>query len=168
MDKLLSQQAKFQNFSKQDCSFVLMVDVLPKALGEIYLWSKILCFVGCCHAKISQTMAFHAVLLVSFESFWWIGVHQLALRLFGVRRWKLFIIQPLNHLCDLTIKLSHHELNITDIHWNSCHDVSFLPSCHEFRWISIVGKWMDVGVRSIPVLKRKKTWKDLTTVSHLK
>jgi hypothetical protein len=37
MDKLLSQEAKFQNFSKQDCSFVLMVDVLPKALGEIYL-----------------------------------------------------------------------------------------------------------------------------------
>jgi hypothetical protein len=34
MDKLLSQEPKVQSFSQQDCSFVFLADVLPKALGE--------------------------------------------------------------------------------------------------------------------------------------
>jgi hypothetical protein len=37
MDELLSQEAKFQSFRQEDCSFVFLADVLPKALGEIYL-----------------------------------------------------------------------------------------------------------------------------------
>jgi hypothetical protein len=50
MDELLSQEAKFQSFSQQDCSFVFLADVfLPKAFGE--------------------TVALHAVLLLSSESF---------------------------------------------------------------------------------------------------
>jgi hypothetical protein len=49
MDKLLSQEAKFQSLSQRDCSFVFLADVLPKAFGE--------------------TVALHAVLLLSSESF---------------------------------------------------------------------------------------------------
>jgi hypothetical protein len=69
MDQLLSQEAKFQSFNQEDYSFVFLADVLPKTLGEIYLWSKVVCFVVFCNAKISQTMAFHVVFLVFFESF---------------------------------------------------------------------------------------------------
>jgi hypothetical protein len=29
-----------------------------------------------CHVEISQTMTMFAVLLVSFDSPWWVGVHQ--------------------------------------------------------------------------------------------
>ncbi len=40
------------------------------------------------------TRVFHAALLVSLESSWWVGVHQLGLRLFGAMVWKLLIIEP--------------------------------------------------------------------------
>jgi hypothetical protein len=53
---------------------------------------SLFCFV--CHAEISRTMALHAVLLVSSESSWQVGVHQLGLRLFGATVWKLLIIEP--------------------------------------------------------------------------
>ncbi len=39
-------------------------------------------------------MAFHATLLVSLESSWWVGVHKLGLRLFGATVWT--IIEPLS------------------------------------------------------------------------
>ncbi len=47
-----------------------------------------------CHSEISQTTALHAVLLVSLESSWWVGVHRLGLRLFGATVLKLLIIEP--------------------------------------------------------------------------
>jgi hypothetical protein len=47
-----------------------------------------------CHFVISQTMALHVMLLVFLGSSWWIGVHQLGLRLFGAMVWKLLIIEP--------------------------------------------------------------------------
>jgi hypothetical protein len=52
---------------------------------QVFLW------VFLCHVnKIPQTTALHAVLL---ESSWWVGMHQLGLRLFPATRWKLLIIE---------------------------------------------------------------------------
>jgi len=65
---------------------------------NIYLSSKVVCFlfyfVSFCHAELSWTMAFHATLLVSLESSWWVGVHQLGFRLFGATMWTLLMIEP--------------------------------------------------------------------------
>jgi len=60
---------------------------------NIYLWTKVVCFVLFCNAEISQTMVLHVALLVSSESSRWVGVHQLGLRLFGGQVWKLMIIE---------------------------------------------------------------------------
>jgi hypothetical protein len=60
----------------------------------IYLWSKVIFFVLFCHAKISQIMALHVTLLISLQSFQWVGVHQVCLTLFGTTVWKLYIIEP--------------------------------------------------------------------------
>ncbi len=46
-----------------------------------------------CHPEISQTTVLHVTLLVSYESSWWVQVHQLGLRLFGATVWKLLIIE---------------------------------------------------------------------------
>ncbi len=60
-----------------------------------YLWSKVVCFVlFVSHTKFFETMVLHVVLLVSSKSSWWVGVHQLGLRLFGVTVRKLLIIEP--------------------------------------------------------------------------
>ncbi len=87
------------------------------ASGGIYLWSKVVCFVlfvswdlpshdVSCDAhyifetffdvEISQATTLHMVLIVSLKHFqwWWLWVHQLGLRLFGVYVWKLLIIEP--------------------------------------------------------------------------
>jgi hypothetical protein len=60
--------------------------------NQIYLWSNIVVLFF--HAKIFQTMVFHAMLLVSSKSFQWVGVHQLGLKLFRTMVWKLLIIEP--------------------------------------------------------------------------
>ncbi len=61
-----------------------------KGYTSIYeAWSSLFC-----HAKISQTMTFHVVLLVSLERSWWVGMPWLGLKLFGAMVWKLFIIEP--------------------------------------------------------------------------
>jgi len=39
-------------------------------------------------------MVLHVVLLVSSESYLWVRMHQLGLRLFGAMVWKLLIIEP--------------------------------------------------------------------------
>jgi hypothetical protein len=50
-------------------------------------------FVLFCHVKISETLV-HVALLVSSRSSWWVGVHQLGLRLLGGMVWKQLIIEP--------------------------------------------------------------------------
>jgi hypothetical protein len=58
----------------------------------IYLWSKVAWFVLFC-PEISQTSMFHAVLLISSESFLWVEVHQHGWRLFRAMVWRLLIIE---------------------------------------------------------------------------
>jgi len=53
---------------------------------------SLFCFV--CHIEIFQTMMFHAMLLVSLESFQWVEVHQFGLKMFGATVWKLLTIEP--------------------------------------------------------------------------
>ncbi len=52
--------------------------------------------VSCCALGIFGKLSmFHVVLLVSLESSpWWVEVHRVGLRLFGVTMWKLLIIEP--------------------------------------------------------------------------
>ncbi len=145
----------FRVSAKQDCSFVFLADVLPKALGEIYLWSKVVCFVLFCHAKISQTMALHAVLLVSSESFWWVGMHQVALRLFGVRVWKLLIIEPFVWLDKYVITLwaSYNGYSLKLMPWCEFSSITSWVSMNIHR-----RKVDGCGCKILPSLKEEKNW----------
>jgi len=81
---LLFHACKYKNKANGDESVLAF---------EIYLWSKVICFV-LSQWYLLNHIAFHAMLLVSLESSWWVGVHQLGLRLFGATMWKLLINEP--------------------------------------------------------------------------
>ncbi len=91
------------------CGLIKQINYIFFGLVVYNLFMKqasLFCLV--CHDDISQTTMFHATLLISSESFQWVGVHQLGLRLFGVLVWKLLIIQP----------IFQWKLNIKKMYWN--------------------------------------------------
>jgi hypothetical protein len=65
---------------------------LSRSCCDIYLWSKVVCFVYVCHTHISQTTVLHVASWYLGESFQCIELHWLGLRLFGAMVWKLLII----------------------------------------------------------------------------
>jgi hypothetical protein len=77
------------------CGLIKQINYIFLGLVVYNLFMKqgsLFCLV--CHVDMSQTIMFQAMLLVSLESFQWVGVHQFGLRLFGVLVWNLLIIEP--------------------------------------------------------------------------
>jgi hypothetical protein len=66
--------------------------------------------------EISQATMLHVVLIVSSKHFWWrLKVHQLGLRLFGIRVWKLLIIEPFSQWKLNLIKIENGELEFEGV-----------------------------------------------------
>jgi hypothetical protein len=138
-------------------------------LYQIYLWSKLLCFV--CHAKIFQTTMLHAMLLVSFGSSQWVGVRQLGLKLFGVTMWKLLIIEPFFQWKLNKIKTEYYIriwkrswCHLESPWWITCNRVYFII----FRakvWKILIFEW--ILLLDIQINCKNWVWKEKLVESSM-
>ncbi len=92
--------------------------------------ANLFCFV--LHVEISQITALHATLLVSSKNSWWVGVHQVGLRLFGAMVWKLVIIESF-----FQWKLNNIKNRNWKLYWNLGALLVFLESLWWVRFNSV-------------------------------